>query len=79
MVTVTIELDDAAAARLRAAAEGSHLDAGQLAALLVEDWLNTSEWDEEMERRLRRADAGEFASDERVAEVLGRDWTSRRG
>lgn len=72
-VTVTVRLESGLKKRLERLSEATKRSKSFLAAEAIRDFVDLNEWQvQEIGKAIGEADAGDFASDERVREVFGK-------
>ncbi len=77
--TVTIRLESELKQRLEQLAESMQRSKSFLAAQAIRDFVDLNEWQvQDIQQAIIEADRGDFASDQDVAEVLGK-WAVRAG
>ena len=77
--TVTIRLESELKQRLEQLAKSMQRSKSFLAAQAIRDFVDLNEWQvQDIQQAIIEADRGDFASDQDVAEVLGK-WAVRAG
>ena len=77
--TMTVRLEDGVKDRLDHLAKATHRSKSFLAAKAIRTFVETNEWQiAEIQAALKEADAGDYASDQDVAD-LAKKWKVREG